>query len=127
MSKRLAYEVRIEIANRTIVVTGTGAATTADTIQLIADQQHAFLEHPGFNLLYDSSQMDIESSPADMLKVAKALFEDTKTTFGRIALVVPESRMALAAIFSALANPHGISANVFTHTADARRWLGITS
>ena len=42
-----------------------------------------------------------------------------------MAIVVPENREWLARIFAALAHPHGVAANVFTHVIDARRWLGI--
>jgi hypothetical protein len=122
---RLAYDIFIDHPNRTIAIKGTGRGTTADTIALIASQRQTFREHPGFNLLYDTSEMEIESSPGDLMTVAKALFESTETAFGRIAVVVPESREWLARIFSALAHPHGVNANVFTHISDARRWLGI--
>ena len=121
----MPYDVRIEEASRTIVITGTGSGTTADTLALIAGEQQTFRDHPGFNLLYDSSAMTIESSPADMIAVANALFAPNGATFGRIAVVVPHSREALARIFAALAHPHGISANVFSDAVDARRWLGV--
>jgi hypothetical protein len=122
---RLPYQVEIEVDARTIVITGSGQATTADTLELIAGMRHTFREHRGFNLLYDSSAMDIASNANDMMRVATALFEESETAFGRIAIVVPEVREELARIFAALAHPHGVSANVFQHTADARRWLGI--
>jgi hypothetical protein len=119
------YDVRIEELSRTIVITGTGSGTTADTLAEIAAQQQNFRDHPGFNLLYDSSAMTIESSAADMIAVANALFTASGAAFGRIAVVVPHSREALARIFAALAHPHGIDANVFSDALDARRWLGI--
>jgi hypothetical protein len=121
----LPYQVQIEDATRTIVITGSGQGTTADTLDLIARMRQTFREHRGFNLLYDSSAMNIASSPNDMMRVATALFEESETAFGRIAIVVPEVREELARIFAALAHPHGVSANVFQHVADARRWLGI--
>ena len=121
----LPYQVKVEQATRTIVIIGTGEGTTADTLQLIRDSDPIFREHAGFNLLYDASELQIESNPTDMLKVATALFEQSETAFGRIAVVVPESREPLARMFAALANPHGINANVFTHLADARKWLAI--
>jgi hypothetical protein len=115
--------VQIDTTSRTIVITGTGSGTTADTLALIASQQPNFIEHPGYNLLYDSSAMSIDSSPADMITVANALFDGGTRSFGRIAVVVPHSREALARIFTALAHPHGINANVFSDAEDARRWL----
>jgi hypothetical protein len=121
----LPYTVFIDEPNRTIAIKGIGRGTTADTLQLIADQAETFREHAGFNLLYDTSELDIESNPTDMMAVAKALFESSETAFGRIAVVVPESREWLARIFTALAHPHGFNANVFTQISDARRWLGI--
>jgi hypothetical protein len=122
---RLPYQVQIEEATRTIVITGSGEGITDDTLNLIAGLRDTFREHRGYNLLYDSSAMSIASSPNDMMRVATALFEESETAFGRIAVVVPEVREGLARIFAALAHPHGVSANVFTHAADARRWLGI--
>ena len=121
----MPYQVRIEENIRTIVITGFGSGTTADTLQLIADQRHTFREHAGFNLIYDSSALDIDSSSADMMQVASALFEQNGSYFGRIAVVVPESREALARMFAALAHPHGVNTNVFTNLADARKWLGV--
>ncbi len=121
----LTYHTTIDDKSRTIVIKGTGRGTTADTLRLIAQNEQNFRQHAGFNLLYDSSEMEIDSNPGDMLKVATALFENSPTTFGRVAVVVPESRAGLASIFTALAHPHGVNANVFTNVADARRWLGI--
>lgn len=121
----MPYHVRIEANTRTIVITGFGTGTTADTLQLIADQRETFREHAGFNLIYDSSALQIDSSSADMLNVATALFEQNGSYFGRIAIVVPESREPLARMFAALAHPHGVNTNVFTSAADARKWLGI--
>lgn len=121
----MPYDVVIDEAARTIVITGTGTGSTADTVRLIAEQQQAFRNHPGFNLLYDSRQLQIGSSANDMVKVAEALFGQAGIVIGRIALVVPESRVTLARIFAALAHPHGVVADVFTQVADARAWLGI--
>jgi hypothetical protein len=121
----LPYQVRVEEHLRTIVISGFGSGTTADTLKLISDQRDTFREHAGFNLIYDSSALQIDSSPADMMQVATALFEQNGSYFGRIAVVVPESREALARIFAALAHPHGVNTNVFTNLADAHRWLGI--
>lgn len=121
----LPYEVRVEPSARTIVITGFGRGTTADTLQLIAEQRDTFRDNAGFNLIYDSSRLEIDSSPAEMMQVADALFQQNGSYFGRIALVVPESREALARIFAALAHPHGVNTNVFTNLGDARKWLGI--
>jgi hypothetical protein len=121
----VAYEVSIDTKTRTIAIRGTGSGTTADTLELIQSQLETFRDHPGFNLLYDSSGLDIESSSSDMLKVAEALFQKGAAHFGRIAVVVPERRMDLARIFAALAQTYGINANVFTHPGDAHHWLGI--
>lgn len=121
----MPYEVHIENKTRTIVITGYGSGTTAETLELIASHASTFRENSGFNLIYDSSALQIESNPADMMKVAAALFEQNGSYFGRIAVVVPESREALARIFAALAHPHGVNTNVFTNAADARGWLGI--
>ena len=121
----MSYHVFIDEPNRTIAIKGTGAGTTADTLELIASQHQTFRDHAGFNLLYDTTEMEIASSPADMMTVAKALFETSETAFGRIAVVVPPSREELARIFSALAHPHGFNTNLFTQLSDARRWLGI--
>jgi hypothetical protein len=121
----LPYEVRIEKAERTIVIRGFGSGTTAETLALIVSQRDTFRENSGFNLIYDSTSLDIESTPGDMMRVATELFEQNGSYFGRIAVVVPESREALARIFAALAHPHGVNTNVFTNLADARKWLGI--
>jgi hypothetical protein len=121
----LPYEVLIEQTARTIVIRGFGSGTTAETLQLISNNQQTFREHSGFNLIYDSTELQIDSTPADMLQVATALFEQNGSLFGRIAVVVPESREALARMFAALAHPHGVNTNVFTNIADARKWLGI--
>ena len=119
----MPYEVTIDAKARTIVITGHGRGSTAETLQLIADQQQTFREHAGFHLLYDSSAMEIDSSAIDMVKVAETLFQ-APVSFGRIAVVVPQSRELLARIFAALAHPHGVKADVFSHVTDARRWLG---
>lgn len=107
------------------MITGFGQGTTADTIHLITTARDVFRKHTGYNLLYDSSALDIDSNPTDMMKVANALFEESGALLGRMAIVVPESRAHLARIFAALAHPHGVNTNVFTHQSDARRWLGI--
>jgi hypothetical protein len=121
----LPYEVTIDHNTRTIAVRGYGTGTTAETLQLIEDQQDTFRSCTGYNFLYDASELRIESSPADMMKVADALFAQGSAHFRRFAIVVPEGRVALARMFTALADPHGINANVFLYIDDARRWLGI--
>ncbi|MGH7464932.1 MAG: STAS/SEC14 domain-containing protein [Longimicrobiales bacterium] len=121
----MPYDITVDHLSRTIVVTGTGSGTTADTLRLIADHQETFRSHPGFHLLYDSTQLQVVSSPTDMMAVANALFEEARVSFRKIAIVVPDTRIELARIFTALADPYGISANVFTDVGDARRWLGI--
>ena len=121
----MAYDVTIDNTTRTIAIRGTGSGSTADTLELIESQLQTFRDNPGFNLLYDSSGLDIESSSSDILKVAEALFQKGVAHFGRIAVVVPERRADLARIFAALAQTHGINANVFTHLTDAEQWLGI--
>ena len=121
----MPYSIQIDQTLRAILVKGTGTGTTADTIELIRSLRSTFSEHAGFSLLYDSTNLDIDSNPADMMKVAKTLFEEGNAVIGRMAVVVPERREELARIFSALAHPHGVDVNVFTHVSDARRWLGI--
>ena len=121
----MPYEVSVDEPSRTIVIKGTGTGTTAETLQLIADQRQTFLDHPGFSLLYDSSELQIESSANDMMQVAGALFDNTPVSFRRIAVVIPEHREGLARIFAALAHPHGIGTDVFTSVSDAKFWLGM--
>jgi hypothetical protein len=119
------YDVTVDHRTRTIAVVGHGDGTTAETMQLIADQQAMFRECRGYSFLYDASRLRIESSPADMMKVAEALFAQSSALFSRFAIVVPESRIHLARMFTALADPHGVHANVFLYPEDARRWLGL--
>ncbi|HET9441398.1 MAG TPA: STAS/SEC14 domain-containing protein [Longimicrobiales bacterium] len=121
----MPYQITVDEKARTIVITGFGTGTTADTLQLIAETRQLFRAHPGFNMLYDSTDLQIDSSPHDIMKVAEALFDPAHAAFGRIAVVVPETREWLGRIFTALAHPHGIAANVFAHVGDARSWLGI--
>lgn len=119
----MPYEVIIDHDTRTIEITGFGTGTTADTLQLIADQQAAFRACPGYDFLYDSSRLRIDSGTADMLRVAEALFTQARATFRKMAIVIPPERAPLARIFTALAHPYGIHANVFIDAGDARRWL----
>jgi hypothetical protein len=119
------YEVTVDHETRTIAVRGFGKGTTADTLDLIASQRDTFRSCPGYNFLYDSSALDIASSAADMLKVAEALFGLNGTSFRKFAIVVPESRVNLARIFTALAHPFGIHANVFRDVDEAHEWLAL--
>ena len=121
----MSYEISVATDARTIVIRGSGQGNTAETLQLISDSRQLFQQHPGFNMLYDSTALHIDSSPNDMMKVAEALFDPAFAAFGRIAVVVPDDRAWLGRIFTALAHPHGITANVFTHINDAWRWLGV--
>ncbi len=117
------YTVHVDAERRTIVITGRGPATTDETIALIERTQPTFREHPGFNVIYDSSAMEIDSTAADMVRVATALFEGVGMNVGRFAVVVPGKREGLAMMFTALAQTHGINACVFGDVADARRWV----
>jgi hypothetical protein len=58
-----------------------------------------------------------------MLRVADALFAEAGAMFRRFAIVVPPARVPLANIFAALADPHGVTANVFGDAESAREWL----
>lgn len=122
----MPYEVSVDHETRTIAVRGFGEGTTADTLDLIASCRDTFRTCPGYNFLYDSSALDIVSSPTDMMKVADALFGLNGTSFRKFAIIVPESRITLARIFTALAHPFGIHANVFRDVDEAREWLGIS-
>lgn len=119
------YDVTVDEQARLIVVKGTGRGTTEEALQLIADQQQRFARYRGYDFLYDSSELDIVSSPADMIRVAEALFADGRLRFRKFAIVVPPERAHLARIFTALAHPYDIDANVFTDSADAHAWLGL--
>lgn len=120
----MPYQVTVEHDARTIAVRGFGQGTTADTLELIAGLQETLQACPGYNFLYDSRDLEIASSPQDMMKVAEALFGSKSHGFGKFAIVVPQSRMTLARIFTALAHPFGVRANVFSDIRDAHEWLG---
>lgn len=120
---REAYAVEVDAVARVIVITGRGRATTEDTVALIARHRQTFRDHAGYGVIYDSAALDIESSAPDMVRVAGALFSEGGSHFGRFAVVVPERRAGLAMMFAALAQTHGIQANVFRDLADARRWV----
>lgn len=121
----MPYDVIIDHDTRTILVRGTGVGSTAETLSLIASQAETFRTCPGYNFLYDAGELQIASSPADMITVADALFGEASAKFRKFAIVVPESRVQLARIFTALAHPHGVDANVFADVSDARAWLGL--
>ena len=119
----MPYEWRIDHDARTIRVRGFGDGATADTLGLIARLQDSLRECAGYDFLYDSRDLRIESSPADMMRVADGLFGETGAKFRRFAIVVPPARVALARIFAALADPYGVTANVFADVETAQEWL----
>lgn len=121
------YSVRVEHPLRTIVIKGTGAATTDDTLKLIHDAAPIFAENDGYNVLYDSTGLTIDSSATAMVSVASALFAGSAGPTARFAVVVPQRRAELGMMFTALAQQHGIDACVFTDVMDAWRWLGSDS
>jgi hypothetical protein len=109
----------VDHARRLIAVTGHGTGSTADTLALISEHKETFRSCPGYDFLYDVSQFGIESSPADMIRIAAALFGHAPEPFRRFAIVVPEARANLARMFAALAQPFGVTANVFADVDDA--------
>ena len=119
----MPYDHFIDDERRTIVVRGHGRGTTADTLRLIEDLQATLRSREEYDFLYDSTQLEIKSSPTDMMRIAKALFGDAGAKFRRFAIVVPASRLILARIFAALAQPYGVTANVFGDEESAREWL----
>ena len=119
----MPYTWTVDHGTRTILVRGTGAAMTADTLRLIEEMKDVVRESPDYDFLYNSAALQIQSNAADMVKVANALFRDSGARFRRFAIVVPPSRVALARIFAALAHPFGVSANVFDDEDSAREWL----
>ncbi len=123
----MSYAVYFHEDTRTIEIKGTGTATTSATLDLIAGLGDSLRSHPGYDLLYDTTALQIQSSASDMVKVAEALFDNTGAEFGRIALVIPDARKAFAMMFTALANQHDIDASVFTDVYEAREWLGLPS
>lgn len=117
------YEIHVEHPARTIVIIGIGVATTADTLQLIETAGHIFSQNKGYNVIYDSTELTIESSAMDMVSVANALFAGIPGPTARFAVVVPARRAQLGMMFTALAKNHGIDACVFTVVTDAWHWL----
>ena len=119
----MPYDVSVEDAARIIVVRGYGDGTTADTLQLISDLTDTLRRCGGYDLIYDSTELRIQSSPADMMTVADGLFGEAGAVLRRFAIVVPAERVQLARIFVALADPFGVTADVFCDMASARDWL----
>ena len=119
----LPYDYSVDRDARTIRVHGYGAGTTAETLQLIEQLQGTLRECEGYDFLYDAVELRIESSPAAMIEVAKALFGEVGAKFRRFAIVVPPARVPLARIFAALAHPWGVTANVFGDVESAQEWL----
>lgn len=119
----MPYDYSVDDDACTIHVRGHGSGTTADTLRLIEELQDTLRRCEGYDLVYDSLALRIESSPLDMMKVAKALFGEAGAVLRRFAIVVPASRMTLARIFAALAVPYGVTANVFPDVETAREWL----
>jgi hypothetical protein len=119
----LSYTVSVDTDSQTIVIKGAGSGSTTNTLQLITDVTDTLRQNPGYNLLYDSLELTIDSSPSDMVKVATALFQNA-VRIPRMAVVVPPVRVALAHVFAALANDNNVRANVFTDLNEAWHWLG---
>ena len=119
----MPYDVTVDDAAHIIVVRGYGEGTTADTLRLISDLADTLRRCADYDLIYDSIQLRIQSSPADMVKVANGLFGEAGAVLRRFAIVVPPDRVPLARIFAALADPFGVTADVFCDVASARDWL----
>ena len=117
------YTWTIDDSTRTVSVRGRGEGATADTLELIAQLGDELRKRKGYDFVYNSVELRIQSSPADMMRVAQAMFQEAGLRFRRLALVVPASRVGLARIFAALAQPFGVTANVFADEETAREWL----
>ena len=117
------YSWTIDDEKRTVFVRGHGEGVTSDTLELIEQLGAELRIRKGYDFVYDSVQLRIHSSPADMMRVAKAMFEEADLRFRRFAIIVPASRVPLARIFAALAQPFGVTANVFADEDTAREWL----
>ena len=117
------YSWTIDDSTRTVSVRGYGEGTTADTLAMIAELGAELRTRRGYDAIYNSVDLRIQSSPADMMRVATATFQEAGMRFRRFALVVPVSRLGLARIFAALAQPFGVTANVFADEDTAREWL----
>ena len=121
----MPYDWNVDRTTCRFFVRGHGEGTTEDALRLIAEMRDTLRECPDYDVLYDSTELRIHSSPADMMRVANALFRDAGGRFRRFALVVPNARVPLARIFVALAHPFGIMANVFNDADTARDWLAV--
>ena len=119
----MPYEWSIDHATRIARISGHGDATPADTVRVIEEVRAALPDSARYDLVYNSLDLRIEAGPADVMNGANALFRDAGARFRSVALVVPPSRVTLASIFAALAQPFGISANVFGDEDEARDWL----
>ena len=119
----MPYEYSVDRDACTIHVRGHGSGTTADTLRIIDELQETLRECEGYDFLYDAVELEIESSPTDMIRIAAALFGEAGARFRRFAIVVPAARLPLARIFAALAQPWGVTANVFGDVESAREWL----
>lgn len=117
------YTLSVQDEVRTIELKGAGNGTTEDTLRLILAATDRLRELPGYNILYEATQLQISSSSQAMMQVADALFGDKQLKYGRFAVVVPPARESLARIFAALANDNGVVADVFGDVSEARRWL----
>ncbi len=121
----MPYDWNVDHTNRIIRVRGYGEGVTSDTLRLIDEVRDQLRDYADYDFLYDSLELRIQSSPADMMKVANALFREARARFRRFAIVVPTSRVGLARIFAALAHPFGVTANVFDDVESARDWLAV--
>src|SRR5689334_8819711 len=119
---KFPYAVSVDHNRRAIVLKGIGPATTDDTLRLISENKPLFMQYVDYNVLYDAVDLQIQSSAADMVRVADALFTDMPP-YGRFAVLVPEDRAQLGRMFTALAETRGTVACVFTDPADAWNWL----
>ncbi len=117
------YSWTIDDQSRIVFVRGHGEGVTEDTLALIDELGGQLRTRAGYDFVYDSIQLRIQSNPADMIRVANAMFRDANLRFRRFALVVPPGRVPLARIFAALAQPFGVTVNVFADEETAREWL----
>jgi hypothetical protein len=117
------YVVTVDHDRNAIILKGIGDAMTDETLQLIYENRSTFFDNPGYDVIYDAIELRITSSAADMVRVADALFGEGAPPIGRFAVVVPREREQLAMMFSALAERHGVTANVFTDRGDAWKWF----
>ena len=119
----MQHRVNVDHEAKAIEVSGTGVGSTADTLALIAEHLAAFRDCPGYDFLFDASSLSLGSSPADVMKICGALFEEGVLSFRRFAIVVPAERADFARMLAALVQPFGVTANVFGDRQDALTWL----